>query len=585
MTLFELQAVLSLDTQGFATDATRATEEGKSLSEKLGADAESIKSAFSDAFSVSIGQLMADGFKTALGAAWDFTKGSVEAASNLEEIQHVVDTVFADKAGVFNQWAKKAKDTFGMGELAAKSYASSIASILSPETRGFNSDEIYEMSTALTQLVGDIASFQNMSFDEVFTMIMSGLRGETESIEQLGIDMRIASLASFAGLDKVTDFSKLSDYEQTMYRYQYIMQATTRMQGDFAETEGSYANQMRLFQENIVKLQTTLGTGLLPVMTSILQFMNSLFGSTQDADEVMGGIQSTLTETYAQIDATAISTLNLIDALAEMEKQGVDTAEEEGVWKALLSELTTTMPGINALINTTTGYIDGGTAALRGYAAQWQATQREIAMSAALQEAQNEIFAKAKEVAELEMGLAVASARASRSNELIAGVYEDARQYLGLGEDIDYGHITGDLATAAAEGDAVAQYYAGLLSEYGSLQNTVLNYENELAAARLELSELNAKYTEMEKRVAALTETPETTFFTGPSLLGGNGPVSQDFAAQIAAAVSAAIGNIHITVEGQAVMDGQTVGTIVFPTVARKLQREAMASAFSPTIK
>ena len=382
MTLFELVASLTLDTKDFSNAVTGVEAEGKTLAQRLGADADSIKSAFGNAFSISIGQLMADGFKAALGAAWDFTTGSVEAASNLVEIKNVVDTVFKDKAGEFDVWAKNALYNFGMGEMAAKSYASTLASVLEPDTRGFNADEVYNMSIALTELIGDLASFRNMDFDTVFTMIMSGLRGETESIEQLGIDMRVASLAAFAGYEKPTDFSAQSDYVQTMIRFQYIMSATNRAQGDFKRTQDTYANQQRLLEENLKNLQVTLGNELLPMMTTLVTIMNDLFMGEESVSDGVNEVKDAFAGELATAESTATKALALVEALEELEKTSEDAASSEA-WSMLINELERNIPGIGDLINEQTGKIEGGAAALRDYIDNW----KELAITASKQKA------------------------------------------------------------------------------------------------------------------------------------------------------------------------------------------------------
>lgn len=520
MKLFELEATIDLDATGFDEGVTDAEGKGKSLAEKLGADADSIKKAFDNAFSISIGSLMADGFRKALGAAWDFVGGSVEVASSLEEIQNVVTTVFGSNTSTFEKWAQDAIDKFGMGELAAKQYASTIASVLSAPTRGFNAEEVYNMSTSLTQLIGDIASFQNLGFDETFSMIMSGLRGETESIERIGIDMRAGTMARFMGMQE-SDWGKLSDYEQTMARYNYIMQSTMRMHGDFERTKDSYANQQRLFEENMKELQATIGESLLPVMTSMLEFMNGLFGSTESAEEQMDSIRGTMVDTYAQVDTTATSVLNLISALERMEEQGVDTEEEQGVWNALLEELNATLPDIGTLINTTTGEIEGGTAALREYATQWQKTQREIAVATALQEAQNIISAKAREVAELEMNLSLAKTKAESRESMMDSIFEDVADYFGYTKEdnIDQASLLVRLADAVNQGDSVAGYYYNRIEALDNAEDDISELENRLAAAQMELAELNEEYIVMDNRMRQLVN--ETgSYMPEPGMMG-----------------------------------------------------------------
>ena len=63
---------------------------------------------------------------------------------------------------------------------------------------GFGEKAAYDMSTALTGLAGDVASFYNISQDEAYTKLKSVFTGETESLKDLGIVMTQAALDSYA---------------------------------------------------------------------------------------------------------------------------------------------------------------------------------------------------------------------------------------------------------------------------------------------------------------------------------------------------------------------------------------------------
>ena len=54
------------------------------------------------------------------------------------------------------------------------------------------------MSTTLTGLAGDVASFYNISQDEAYTKLKSVFTGETESLKDLGIVMTQTALDSYA---------------------------------------------------------------------------------------------------------------------------------------------------------------------------------------------------------------------------------------------------------------------------------------------------------------------------------------------------------------------------------------------------
>ena len=190
---------------------------------------------------------------------------SVEAASELQEVQNVVDVTFGDNSNKIEKWAKAAGDQFGLTETQAKKFSSTMGAML--KSAGVAGDQIVDVSTDLAGLAADMASFYNLDFDTAFQKIRSGISGETEPLKQLGINMSVANLNAFAlqqGLSKT--FEQMSQGEQVMLRYQYIMSTTSDAQGDFARTSDGYANAMRKVETNIERARTAIGQVFLPMV-------------------------------------------------------------------------------------------------------------------------------------------------------------------------------------------------------------------------------------------------------------------------------------------------------------------------------
>ena len=210
-----------------------------------------------------------------------FGKASLEAASDLAEVQNVVDVTFGANANQIETWAKNAASQFGLTETKAKQFTSTLGAMA--KSAGLSGDEIVTMSTDLAGLAADMSSFYNLDFDTAFQKIRSGISGETEPLKQLGINMSVANLNAFAlqkGLSKT--FEQMSQAEQTMLRYQYIMTATADAQGDFARTSDGYANSLRLLEANIESIKTALGTTFIGVaekatgaLNTFLQLLNA----------------------------------------------------------------------------------------------------------------------------------------------------------------------------------------------------------------------------------------------------------------------------------------------------------------------
>lgn len=248
----------------------------------------------------------------------DFGKEALQAASDLEEVQNVVDVTFgAAGAAKIEEWAKKAGTQFGLTETQAKKFTSTLGAMM--KSAGLTGDEITNMSTDLAGLAADMASFYNLDFDTAFQKIRSGISGETEPLKQLGINMSVANLNAFAlkkGLEKT--FDQMTQGEQTMLRYQYIMQATSDAQGDFARTSDGYANSMRQLTTNLDSLKTTIGTVALPWINKLLEAVKKLFPKEYESDSILDKIAKVNLEKDEKIaEITEISKVaqGLIDLL------------------------------------------------------------------------------------------------------------------------------------------------------------------------------------------------------------------------------------------------------------------------------
>lgn len=202
-------------------------------------------------------------------------KQSIELASNLAEVQNVVDVTFGGSADTINNWSKSALKSFGLSELQAKKFNGTMGALI--KSSGISGDKMVEMSTNLTGLSADFASFYNLDSAEAFDKIKAGISGETEPLRALGINMSVANLEAFAltqGINK--QWKEMSQAEQVQLRYNYLMIASKDAQGDFARTSKGFANQLRIAQENLKQLGATLGALVLPFLNNLLIRFNDI---------------------------------------------------------------------------------------------------------------------------------------------------------------------------------------------------------------------------------------------------------------------------------------------------------------------
>ena len=218
--------------------------------------------------------------------ALDTIKTGIDYASDLAEVQNVVDVTFGSATEAINSWSKECLAAYGMNEVSAKRYAGTLGAML--KSSGLAGDAIVDMSKDMAGLAGDMASFYNLDLETAFEKIRSGISGETEPLKQLGINMSVANLEAYALSQGITTaYNEMSQAEQVMLRYNYLMSTTADAQGDFARTQDSYANQTRLLSESWLEFTGVMAEQLLPVLTTIVSWLNNIVAFlTENADMV-----------------------------------------------------------------------------------------------------------------------------------------------------------------------------------------------------------------------------------------------------------------------------------------------------------
>lgn len=223
----------------------------------------------------SAGKMIAGAF--AVREIVKFGKECLELGSDLEEVQNVVDVAFGSMSGQIDAFAQKAASQFGLSETMAKRYAGTFGSMAN--AFGITGQAAVDMSTTLTGLAGDVASFYNISQDQAYTKLKSVFTGETESLKELGVVMTQTALDSYAmanGFGKTT--SAMSEAEKVQLRYMFVRSQLANASGDFAKTSDSWANQVRILTLQIQSLKAAIGQSLIALFTPIIQVVNMLLG-------------------------------------------------------------------------------------------------------------------------------------------------------------------------------------------------------------------------------------------------------------------------------------------------------------------
>lgn len=285
--------------------------------QRLGNGSSGIKTA-----SFNLGNLLktAIGFKAIRGLA-NLGKSAIGFGSAITEIENVVDVSFGSMADEAYKFASTAKEQFGLSELAAKQYSGIMMAMM--KSSGVAQDAASKMSISLAGLAGDIASFYNIDTDTAFQKIRSGISGEIEPLRQLGINLSVANMEAYAlSRGITTSYNAMSQAEKVALRYNYLMSATGDVQGDFARTSGTWANQVRLLTLNFQSLSAVIGQGVIAGILPAIQAINALMSKLMQAANVFRNFMYVLMGKKLKGSQTGVS-----DVVSDL--GGIETAVDD----------------------------------------------------------------------------------------------------------------------------------------------------------------------------------------------------------------------------------------------------------------
>lgn len=472
---------------GINTSIKKVTENIKSESKKwdqaAGNAADEAAGSWVGAVAKIAGALSAAGVVSILS---NWGKAAISAASDLAEVQNVVDVTFGDSSAQIESWSKQAGKAFGLTETQAKRYTSTIGAML--KSQGMADDEIVKMSTDLAGLAADMASFYNLDFDTAFQKIRSGISGETEPLKQLGVNMSAANLEAFRlaqGIEK--SYTAMSQSEQTALRYQYIMQATADAQGDFARTADGFANASRRVETAMETIKTKGGWLLMEVVEPLVSGVADLLTELTTVDtsvlDTFESIDKSTSEKTTRIKQTADDARYMADELDRLSNKTSLTDDEQRLWLETLKRLEQTIPGLSSIINTETGEINGGTTAVREYVKAWEEGQKKLAYLKAHQAKKDALDEAFADLPQLDVDAMLAE---SRTQPLWEGGVKDIFEKYGF--NLGYSSKTGKIdraqfRNATKEERKLLNEWADAWDKYGEAKNLFDKRSGEYDAA------------------------------------------------------------------------------------------------------
>ncbi|MGJ0841582.1 phage tail protein [Clostridium tertium] len=325
MTLEKLQVLIEAQTKGFRDEVAKVQNEVKKMTNSVNNEVNKVMSIFK-----SLGRFVA-----AVGIGKFFVDSTRQAMKVEAAIQQITRTM-GESTNQFLKWAKNNALAFNMSQSDAMNYGAVFSNLVSTFSSG--TKETLQYTTDLLKASSIIASGTGRTMEDVMERIRSGLLGNTEAIEDLGVNVNVAMLKSTEAFNKFANgksWDQLSFQTQQQIRLMAILEQTQNKFGGevFNNTNSSLQQLVAVLKDvalNIGNAFLPILNVVLPILTGfalklrevtayIATFMQTLFGKKAT---------STVTKTMQSATSAAIGGANAQNAYNDALSDTGDTAKK-----------------------------------------------------------------------------------------------------------------------------------------------------------------------------------------------------------------------------------------------------------------
>lgn len=221
-----------------------------------------------------------------LGLGTAATKMAMDAV----EAENLFEVSMGSMAQEARNWSEETSKALGLNAYSVRNSMATYNAMLT--SMGLTSEESLNMSEGLTQLSYDMASFYNLSPEEAFNKLKSGISGEAEPLKALGILVNDTTIKNYAYTNGIAEQgAQLTEAQKVQARYGAILEATKNAQGDLARTMDSPTNKIRIMKEQAAQIGIQFGQILIPIleklMAAIKPLMDKFQGLSKEQQELI----------------------------------------------------------------------------------------------------------------------------------------------------------------------------------------------------------------------------------------------------------------------------------------------------------
>lgn len=233
-------------------------------------------------------------------------KDSVKSAMTVEASMQQIERIMGESSNTFKQWAKTQAKAYGMAKEEAFKYGAVYGNLISGFAKDTKQTEQYTRELLKASAV--VSSATGRTMEDTMDRIRSGLLGNTESIEDLGINVNVAMIESTEAFKKFANgksWQQLSFQTQQQIRLFAILEQATKKYGD--ELAMNTMTQQMMFVAQLKNIKTSIGEAFLPIYQIVLPALTNLASKLAFVMDIVAQFSQALfgANTKAQTKATS----------------------------------------------------------------------------------------------------------------------------------------------------------------------------------------------------------------------------------------------------------------------------------------
>jgi phage-related protein len=201
--------------------------------------------------------------------------GLVKWAASAENAVGKTETVFGDSAASVLDWSKTTANALGIPGTQALQTIGTFGGLF--DQMGMTTSQSALMGQELIALSADMGAFNDVSSQRASDAIMSGLIGEYESLQSLGVFLNEAVVGEEALAIAMADGrTEITEQDKQLARYNLILEQTTQQQGQFARESNTFNGKLARLSARFRDLGAKLGSHLLGPLSKLMDYMERL---------------------------------------------------------------------------------------------------------------------------------------------------------------------------------------------------------------------------------------------------------------------------------------------------------------------